>query len=234
MGSRDVDPAYFFADDVPTYGQRVNPDDVTALAYLRAIRRIDPCGLLEPRRHWPRSAKSARWERFSRSTSATSTSRCPGEASRRYASVEVILNRMAGQTVAFLAGGLPVYETVSRIVRLPAAAQSVIAAGRSTTAPTGSAVRAHRAHRRRELRFRPAPGARNRSDGGIVAAAGARRRRRLSQRAGGAGSLPGAVGDRRARSSAGTSPLASVRVQFRDLAWQRCRADSGVAGAEDV
>src|SRR5262245_2154690 len=46
MGPRDVDPAYFFAGDVPTYGQQIAPGDVTALAYLRAVRRIDPCGLL--------------------------------------------------------------------------------------------------------------------------------------------------------------------------------------------
>ena len=36
MGPREVDPAYFFAGDVPTYGQRVNPGDFTTLAYLRA------------------------------------------------------------------------------------------------------------------------------------------------------------------------------------------------------
>ena len=37
----EVDPAYFFAGDVPTYGQHLNPDEVTTLAYLRAMRRID-------------------------------------------------------------------------------------------------------------------------------------------------------------------------------------------------
>lgn len=42
----DYDAAYFFAGDVPTYGQTVGPDDVTRLAYLRALRRVDPCGLL--------------------------------------------------------------------------------------------------------------------------------------------------------------------------------------------
>jgi hypothetical protein len=48
MGPRDVNPAYFFAGDVPTYGLRVNPGDVTTLAYLRAARRVDQCGLLTP------------------------------------------------------------------------------------------------------------------------------------------------------------------------------------------
>jgi len=35
----------------------------------------------------------------------------PGENHRRYASIEVIFSRIAGQPVAFLAGDLPVYET---------------------------------------------------------------------------------------------------------------------------
>jgi hypothetical protein len=35
----------------------------------------------------------------------------PGESTRRYASIEVILNRLVDQPVAFLVGGLPVYES---------------------------------------------------------------------------------------------------------------------------
>jgi hypothetical protein len=34
MGPRGVDPAHFFAGDVPTYGQRLHPDEVTILACL--------------------------------------------------------------------------------------------------------------------------------------------------------------------------------------------------------
>src|SRR6185312_1861439 len=45
-GPRDVDQAYFFAGDIALYGRHVNTDDVAALAYLRALRRIDVCGLL--------------------------------------------------------------------------------------------------------------------------------------------------------------------------------------------
>jgi hypothetical protein len=110
MGPRDVDPAYFFAGDVPTYGQRLNPDAVTALAYLRAMRRIDPCGLLT-------HEALAKIGEIGSVGTLFALDECdidikvPGEATRRYASVEVILNRMAGQSVAFLAGGLPVYET---------------------------------------------------------------------------------------------------------------------------
>jgi hypothetical protein len=75
MGPREVDPAYFFAGAVPTYGQHVNPDEVTALAYQRAVRRIDPCGLLT-RDAMTKIGESVPWERFTRSTNAMSTSRC--------------------------------------------------------------------------------------------------------------------------------------------------------------
>jgi hypothetical protein len=44
--AHEYDGSYFFAGDVPTYGQTVSPDDVIRLGYLRALRRIDPCGLL--------------------------------------------------------------------------------------------------------------------------------------------------------------------------------------------
>jgi hypothetical protein len=42
----EYDQSYFFAGVVPTYGQTVSPDEITRLGYLRALRRIDPCGLL--------------------------------------------------------------------------------------------------------------------------------------------------------------------------------------------
>ncbi len=35
-----------FADAVPTYGQTFTQNQTTLLAYLRALRRVDPCGLL--------------------------------------------------------------------------------------------------------------------------------------------------------------------------------------------
>jgi hypothetical protein len=110
IGSRDVDPGYFFAGDVPTYGQRVNPGDVTALAYLRAVRRIDPCGL------FTRDAVAKIGEIGSVGTlfaldECDLDIKAPGEADLHYASVEVIFYRIAGQPVAFLAGDLPVYES---------------------------------------------------------------------------------------------------------------------------
>jgi hypothetical protein len=40
------DPGFFFAGPVPTYGQPVSPAEHDRLAYLRALRRVDPCDLL--------------------------------------------------------------------------------------------------------------------------------------------------------------------------------------------
>lgn len=108
MGSRDVDPSYFFAGEVPTYGQRVAANDVTTLAYLRAMRRIDPCGLLT------RDALAKVGEIGSVGTlfafdECDIDVKVPGETDRRYFSIEVILTRIS-QPVAFLAGDLAVYE----------------------------------------------------------------------------------------------------------------------------
>jgi hypothetical protein len=110
MGPREVGPSYFFAGEVPTYGQRVLPGDLTRLAYLRAMRRIDPCGLLT------REALAKVGEIGSVGTlfaldECDVDVKVPGEADRRYASIEVILDRHGGQSVAFLAGAMPAYES---------------------------------------------------------------------------------------------------------------------------
>lgn len=49
IGGRPVkvdDQAFFFAGNVPIYGQPASPVDISTLMYLRALRRIDVCGLL--------------------------------------------------------------------------------------------------------------------------------------------------------------------------------------------
>jgi hypothetical protein len=109
VGPRDVDPAYFFSGEVPTYGQAVSPGDVTTLAYLRAMRRIDPCGLVT------REALAKIGEIGSVGTlfvfdECDVDIKVPGETDRRYASIEVVLTQIS-EPVAFLAGGLPAYES---------------------------------------------------------------------------------------------------------------------------
>jgi hypothetical protein len=109
MGPRDVDPSYFFSGEVPTYGQEVSPGDFTTLAYLRAIRRIDPCGLMS------RESLAKIGEIGSVGTlfvydECDVDIKVPGENDRRYASIEVVLTQIS-EPVAFLAGGLPAYES---------------------------------------------------------------------------------------------------------------------------
>jgi hypothetical protein len=110
MGSRDVDPSYFFSGEVPIYGQRVAANDLTTLAYLRAIRRIDPCGLLT-RESLAKIGEIGSVGTLFALDECDIDIKVPGETDRRYASIEVILDRHSGQSVAFLAGDLPAYES---------------------------------------------------------------------------------------------------------------------------
>jgi hypothetical protein len=108
VGPREVDPAYFFAGEIPVYGQSVSPSDVTALAYLRAMRRIDPCGLLN------RDALSKIGEIGSVGTlfaldECDMDIKMPGQSNRRFASIELTWTRVTGTPVAFRAGQAPVY-----------------------------------------------------------------------------------------------------------------------------
>ena len=107
--SRDIDPAYFFGGEIPTYGRTVSPDDVATLSYLRAIRRIDPCGLVT------RDAMAKIGEIGSVGTLFAFNEcdvdiKAPGETQRRYATIEVTL-APAGAPVALRTDGLPVHET---------------------------------------------------------------------------------------------------------------------------
>jgi hypothetical protein len=108
MGPGEVDPAYFFAGDVPTYGRRVLPGDITTLAYLRAMRRIDPCGLLT-RESLAKIGEIGSVGTLFALDECDVDIKVPGESKRRYVSIEVILTRIS-ERVAFLAGDLPVYE----------------------------------------------------------------------------------------------------------------------------
>jgi hypothetical protein len=74
-GSRAGDPAFFFAGDVPIYGQTVSNNDKIALAYMRAIRRIDPCGFAD-RQALAKIGEIASLGTLTRSMSVMSKSRC--------------------------------------------------------------------------------------------------------------------------------------------------------------
>jgi hypothetical protein len=109
VGPREVDPAAFFAGPVPTYGLPVSAGDVEALAYLRAIRRIDPCGLLT-REDLAKIGEIGSVGTLFAFDECDADVKVPGEAARRYMSVELTLTHVDGQQVVFHAAGLPVYE----------------------------------------------------------------------------------------------------------------------------
>lgn len=109
MGSRDVDPATFFDGQVPIYGLPVDPDDVDALAYLRAIRRIDPCGLLT-REDLAKIGEIGSVGTLFAFDECDVDLKVPGETDHRYLSLELTSTHVDGQPVDFQAAGLPVYE----------------------------------------------------------------------------------------------------------------------------
>jgi hypothetical protein len=109
IGSRDVDPASFFAGPVATYGQPISSDDVDALAYLRAIRRIDPCGLLTHDDLAKIGDIGSLGTLFAFDECDVDV-KVPGETDRRYVSVELTQTHVDGEPAVFQAAGLPVYE----------------------------------------------------------------------------------------------------------------------------
>lgn len=46
-GDRTADPGYFFAGDLATHGRTVSEADGAFLGYLRALRRVDPCAVVD-------------------------------------------------------------------------------------------------------------------------------------------------------------------------------------------
>jgi hypothetical protein len=107
--SREVNPAVFFADPVPTYGLPVKSTDVDALAYLRAIRRIDPCGLLT-RDDLAKIGEIGSVGTLFAFDECDVDVKVAGESDRRYVSMELTQTHVNRQPVAFHAAGLPVYE----------------------------------------------------------------------------------------------------------------------------
>ncbi len=109
MGPRDVDPVYFFAGAVPLYGQTVDADDATLLAYLRALRRIDVCGLVD------RDVMSKIGEINSVGTlyafdECDMDVKVSGASLRKFVAVELAMDREPTGPVAFRVGDTPVYD----------------------------------------------------------------------------------------------------------------------------
>ena len=113
-GLRQVDQADFFAGEVPLYGQTVSANDRTALAYLRAIRRIDVCGLAT------RDALAKIGEIISLGTffnfnECNIEFKVSGVSSRQFASVALLMSPTPRGSPAFRVGGSPVYPTGSAL-----------------------------------------------------------------------------------------------------------------------
>jgi hypothetical protein len=109
-GQRDVDPGYFFAGAVPLYGQNVGADDTVVLAYLRALRRIDVCGLVD------RDAMSKIGEINSVGTlyafdECDLDLKVSGVSLRRFVGVELAMDRQPSDPAAFRVGDTPVYQS---------------------------------------------------------------------------------------------------------------------------
>ena len=108
-GSQAVDPGFFFAGPVAAFGRTLSPADTATLSYLRALRRIDVCGLVN--RDTVGKVGEIDWYgtlfAFDECDAAV---KVPGRTAQEYLSVEVAWERPTGQP-AFTAAGLPVHET---------------------------------------------------------------------------------------------------------------------------
>jgi hypothetical protein len=102
------DAGFFFDGPVPMYGQRVQPADTVRLAYLRALRRIDVCGLVA-------QDTLARIGEIRSMATLFALDECdvevkmPSAAERRFIGATVELARADGPEVT-RADGLPVRE----------------------------------------------------------------------------------------------------------------------------
>jgi hypothetical protein len=126
-GVRDADPAAFFADAVPTYGQTLTDDELATQAYLRAMRRTDPCGFTTPK-----VLAGIGEITFSGTTDALNQCelgvKVPGDAEPRTIGAIVTMDRVGAEDgPVFTVGELPVYRypvsECSLQMPLPLAAQ---------------------------------------------------------------------------------------------------------------
>jgi hypothetical protein len=103
------DPAFFFAGEVPIYGQTVSNNDKAVLAYLRAMRRIDVCGLVD-RQSLAKIGEIRSLGTLYALDECDFEIKLPGAAASRFVSVQVALDR-ADELPSFRAGPTTIYET---------------------------------------------------------------------------------------------------------------------------
>lgn len=96
VGARTVDPAAFFDGTVPTYGRQVSVSDKLRLSYLRALRRIDVCGLSD-RENLSRIGEIQSMGTLFALEECDVTVKVPGRAASKYVSTTVELVHAAGR-----------------------------------------------------------------------------------------------------------------------------------------
>ncbi|MBV8929338.1 MAG: hypothetical protein JO152_09460 [Mycobacteriaceae bacterium] len=109
VGARDSDPAYFFAGDVPTFGRSASANDSTALAYLRALRRIDVCGMLG-RDTVAKIGELVSVATFFAFNECDADVKVPGDIGRKLVAVELVMADRPGDVVEFRIDDTPVYR----------------------------------------------------------------------------------------------------------------------------
>ncbi len=107
-----ADPGFFFADDVPTHGQTVGKSDAVMLSYLRAMRRVDVCGLVEQQTQSGIGDISAMSTLYAFDECDVEI-KMPGVANRKFLNVTLDLAKVK-EPPSFRAGDVPVYESAPR------------------------------------------------------------------------------------------------------------------------
>jgi hypothetical protein len=110
VGKRDADPAYFFGGDVSLFEQTVSANDKTALAYLRALRRIDVCGLLN-HEALAKVGEILALATFFAFDECDVDIKVTGAPAPSFASVELTMTSQPGIPVAVRAGDTPIYRS---------------------------------------------------------------------------------------------------------------------------
>lgn len=108
-GPDAADPGFFFAGPVEVYGRAVSPAGTATLAYLRALRRVDVCGLVN-RDTVGKIGEIIWYGTLFEFDECDVAVKVPGRADPRYLSVDVAWERPTG-AAAFTAAGQPVRET---------------------------------------------------------------------------------------------------------------------------